>query len=188
MRPFPELDAPLSDGTVSLRRFTFDDVANVTRALQDPEIVRWTASVPTPYTESNASGWIEGQSQLWNSGNTASFAIVDAPTGVLLGSIAVIVPPDADGRVAMGYWVALWGRGRGVATRSLLLASKWAIDALDPPELFLETLEGNVASERAAERAGYVFAGYKSEDFTRPASRGTPETLRVKEWVLRPAM
>jgi RimJ/RimL family protein N-acetyltransferase len=87
----------------------------------------------------------------------------------------------------MGYWVAEWGRARGVATRSLLIASKWAIDVLDPRELYLETLEGNVASERVAEKAGYVFAGYRSEDFTRPASRGTPETLRVKEWVMNPS-
>lgn len=112
MKPFPELDAPLSDGAVSLRRFTLDDVADVTRALQDPEIVRWTASIPTPYSEANASGWIEGQSQLWNSGNTAFFAIDSAMSRVFLGNINVIVPPDADGRAAMMYWVALWGRGK----------------------------------------------------------------------------
>lgn len=188
MRPFPELEAPLSDGVVSLRRFTLDDIADVTRALQDPDIVRWTASIPTPYTESDASGWIERHQKLWDSGNTAVFA-VDAISagGVLLGNIAVIVPTDADERVAMMYWVAVWGRGRGVATRSLLLASRWAIDVLDPRELYLETLEGNVASERVAQKAGYDFVGYRSEDFIRPASRGTRETLRVKEWVLDPS-
>jgi RimJ/RimL family protein N-acetyltransferase len=112
-------------------------------------------------------------------------AIVDATDGAFMGSIGVIVPPDALGRAALGYWVAAWSRARGVATRSLLIASRWAIDVLDPRELYLETLEGNVASERVAEKAGYVFAEYRSENFTRPASRGTPETVRVKEWVLR---
>jgi RimJ/RimL family protein N-acetyltransferase len=181
MRPFPDLDAPLSDGVISLRRFTLDDVADVTRALQDPEIMRWTASIPTPYTESNAIGWIEGQAQLWHSGKTALFAVDSAPPRVFLGNINVIVPPDADGRAAMMYWIARWGRGRGIATRSLLLSSKWAMEVLNPPELFLETLEGNVASERVAEKAGYVFAGYRSKDFTRPASRGTPEKLVVRQ-------
>lgn len=56
MSPVPDLEAPLSDGVVSLRRFTLDDVAEVTRALQDPEIVKWTASIPTPYAESDAKG------------------------------------------------------------------------------------------------------------------------------------
>jgi RimJ/RimL family protein N-acetyltransferase len=187
MRPFPDLNAPLSDGIVSLRRFTLDDVAEVTRACQDPEIVRWTASIPTPYAESDARGWIERHSQNWKTGFTASFAIVDATDGAFMGNVNVIVPPDEIERAALGYWVAEWVRARGVATRSLAIASKWAIDVLDPGELYLETLEGNVASERVAEKAGYVFVGYRSEDFTRPASRGMPETVRVKEWILRPS-
>lgn len=69
----------------------------------------------------------------------------------------------------------------------MAIASKWAIDVLDPKELYLETLEGNVASERVAEKAGYVFVGYRPENFTRPASRGMPETVRVKKWILRPS-
>lgn len=172
---------------VSLRRFTLADVAEVTRACQDPEIVRWTASIPIPYTEADAHGWIERHPVHWSAGTTASLAIVDASDGALLGCVNVIVPRESVGRVAMGYWVAAWGRARGVATRSLLVASNWAIHVLDPRELYLETLDGNVASERVAEKAGYTFAGYRSEDFTRPASRGTPETLRVKEWILNPS-
>jgi len=187
MSEFPDLEAPLSDDVVSLRRFTLADVADVTRALQDPVIVRWTASIPVPYTESDAKGWIERHPDLWSSGTTASFAIVDATDGAFVGNIFVIQHPDELERAALGYWVAAWGRARGVATRSLRMASKWAIDVLDPRELCLETLEGNVASERVAEKAGYVLARYRSEDFTRPASRGAPETLRVKEWVLNPS-
>jgi RimJ/RimL family protein N-acetyltransferase len=186
MRSFPDLQAPLSDGIVSLRRFTLDDVADVTRALQDPEIVRWTASIPTPYTETDASGWIERHAEHWDSGTTAHFAIIDTSDGALMGNLNVIVPSWDTERVAMMYWVATWGRGKGVATRALILASWWAIDVLDPRKLYLDTLEGNVTSERVAEKAGYVFAGYRSENFARPASRGTPETLRVKEWVLNP--
>jgi RimJ/RimL family protein N-acetyltransferase len=187
VQQFPALEAPLSDGIVSLRHFTLNDVAEVTRALQDPEIVRWTASLPTPYTEADAQGWIERHSELWNSGSTAQFAIVDAADGEFMGNIYVIVAPFMLGRAALGYWVAEWGRAREFATRALVIASKWALDVLNPPELYLETLEGNVASERVAEKAGYVFAGYKSEDYTRPASRGTSERLRVREWALRPS-
>jgi RimJ/RimL family protein N-acetyltransferase len=100
--PFPHLDTQLSDGIVSLRRFTIDDVAEVTRACQDSESVHWTASIPNPYTESDAQGRIERQPEHWDSGFTASFAIVDANDGTFMGSIEVIVPPDALGRAAMG--------------------------------------------------------------------------------------
>ena len=146
MQQFPDLESPLSDGIVSLRHFTLDDVAQVTRALQDPEIVRWTASLPTPYAESDARGWIERHSELWDSGTTAQFAIVDANDGAFTGNIYVIVAPYMLGRAALGYWIAEWRRARGFATRALVLASKWTFDVLHPPELFLETLEGNVNS------------------------------------------
>lgn len=124
---------------------------------------------------------------MWSTGATAPFAITHASDDTLLGGISVIVRADVPGRVAMGYWVAEWGRERGIATRALQIATKWAIEFLNPHELYLQILEGNVASERVAEKAGYVFEGYRSEHYARPASRGTPETLRVKEWVLRPA-
>jgi RimJ/RimL family protein N-acetyltransferase len=104
-----------------------------------------------------------------------------------MGNIYVIVAPYMLGRAALGYWVTEWARARGFATRALVLASQWAFDVLNPPGLFLETLDGNVASERVAEKSGYVVAEYKSEDYARPASRETPEALRVKQWVLRPS-
>jgi RimJ/RimL family protein N-acetyltransferase len=173
-------------GWKPLRRFTLDDVDAVTRACQDPEIVRWTASIPVPYTESDARNWIGRHDENWDSGFTASLAIVDASDGTFMGNINVIVPTDGNGWTGVGYWVASWGRGRGMATRALVVASKWAFDVLEPPEIFLETLEGNRASERVAEKAGYVFDEYRSNDYTRPESRGQPEVLRVKGWVLSP--
>jgi RimJ/RimL family protein N-acetyltransferase len=186
MRSFPALRVPLSDGVVSLRRLTLDDVADVTRALQDPEIVRWTSSIPVPYTQMHAREWIERHDEHWASTSTAHFAIVSVADGALLGSINVIVPAWDAELVAMMYWVARWARRKGVATRALILASDWALEFLVPRELHLDTLEGNVASERVAEKAGYTSSGFRVDTFTRPASRGAPETLRVKDWVLMP--
>ena len=100
MRPFPDLEVPLSDDVVSLRHFTLEDVTEVTRALQDQEIVRWTASLPTPYAESDAQGWIERHAELWNAGTTAQFAIVEAAGGALMGNIYVIVAPYMLGPVS----------------------------------------------------------------------------------------
>src|SRR6266511_4190497 len=58
MPEIPLPDPPLSDGTVELRAFSLADVPHVTAALQDPEISRWTATIPWPYTEKNARDWI----------------------------------------------------------------------------------------------------------------------------------
>jgi RimJ/RimL family protein N-acetyltransferase len=167
---------------VSLRRFTLDDVEDVTQALQDPEVVRWTASIPSPYTLDHATDWIEQQPQNWESGFTASLAVCDAESGALLGCINVLGPARADGGVAMMYWVAAWNRRRGVATRALVLATQWASEALNPKEIHLETLEGNVASERVAQKGGYVFSGTRTGELTR---RGSTERVTESMWIWR---
>jgi hypothetical protein len=63
--PLPQPPLPLSDGVVALRRFTLDDVLDVTRACQDPEIPRWTAGIPHPYEEHHALEWISRHDAMW---------------------------------------------------------------------------------------------------------------------------
>jgi hypothetical protein len=42
-----------------------DDVLDVTRACQDPEIPRWTAGIPHPYEEHHALEWISRHDAMW---------------------------------------------------------------------------------------------------------------------------
>ena len=62
LRP-PEPD--LTDGVVTLRPLEPEDVAAVTKACQDPEIVRWTTEIPDGYTEEHARGWIASTPAGW---------------------------------------------------------------------------------------------------------------------------
>jgi hypothetical protein len=39
-------DAPLSDGVVTLRPWTLDDVPAIARACDEPEIARWIHQMP----------------------------------------------------------------------------------------------------------------------------------------------
>ena len=51
--------------------------------------------------------------------------------------------------------MAAGARGRGVAARALALFSSWSFQAVGLQELWLRTHRENVASQRAAVRAGY---------------------------------
>ena len=166
---------------MALRPYTLDDVPEVTAACQDPEIARWTATIPWPYREDHARTWISSHGLLWENGEAAEFAITAAQDGQLLGSVGLRLDWEDKTAVA-GYWVAARARNRGVATRALRLATTWAFETLGLSAVELVTMIGNVASERVAERVGFEVVG-EEPDFVHPDA--LQQRYRVKRWVLR---
>jgi len=140
----------LQDDAILLRPFTRDDVPAIVAACQDPEIPRWT-SVPSPYTESDALGWLESRDE-------EKLAVVDSASGELLGSIGLF--PRGEGIAEVGYWVKREARGRGVATRALELMARWVFAADEElGRLELRADVENRSSQRVAEKAGFVREG-----------------------------
>jgi RimJ/RimL family protein N-acetyltransferase len=173
-------EVPLTDGAVQLRPFEMSDVGDVAAACQDREISRWTDAIPWPYNEDHARGWISTHPGLWERGEVAPFAIVGAADGSFLGAISLIFPEDRP--PAAGYWVARWGRNRGVATAALTIITDWGFETLGTELITLATMLGNVASERVAQKAGYALIGERS-DYRPPRN---PEPIySVKEWERR---
>ena len=180
----PALTEPLTDGVVTLRRFTLDDVEAVTSACQDPEIPRWTAGVPEPYEAHHAQEWIALHDGFWDHERRAAFAFCDARSAELRGSMT-LAEVDFTARSAVaGYWAAPWARNRGATTRALTLACRWGFDVLGLREVNLMTLMGNIASERVAQKAGFVSIGM-IQDY-KPSRALDPEARHeVKQWVLK---
>jgi RimJ/RimL family protein N-acetyltransferase/nitrite reductase/ring-hydroxylating ferredoxin subunit len=147
-----------SDGVVSLRPFRAEDAPAVAEACQDPQVSRWIPLIPVPYTEADAKRFILLSLQAWTDGTGYEFAIVDAATDRYVGSVG-IQPGANPRRLAIGYMIAPEVRGRGLATRGVKLAVRWAFDNLAIERLALWTLPGNVASQRVAEKAGFRWEG-----------------------------
>jgi RimJ/RimL family protein N-acetyltransferase len=117
----------------------------------DPEIARWLDQVPQPYTLADARAYIGGI------GETA-FAVTDADSGRVLGSIGVRFSEDRDvGEI--GYWLRADARGRGFVTRALVLVSRWALSREGVARVQLRADVENVASRRVAEKAGFRLEG-----------------------------
>jgi ribosomal-protein-serine acetyltransferase len=152
---FPEMT--LRAGDLTLRPLTQADADDVVEACQDVETMRWLP-LPRPYTRGNAD-WFIGTfgPGLRESGAGIVFAIESA--GRLAGVID-LKHVNWPAKVAeVGYWVAPWARGRGVASGSTRALALWAIGShgFERVELFAAT--GNTASQRAAEKAGFVREG-----------------------------
>jgi RimJ/RimL family protein N-acetyltransferase len=153
-------EPPLSDGVVSLRPWRLADVPAIAAACREAEIARWLNQVPQPYSEADARSYVEAGQQGWRDGSDWAFAITDAATGDVLGSIGVrpLATPD-EGIAEVGYWVRRESRGRRVATRALRLVAAWTLRELRLRRLQLRADVENVASQRVAENAGFVREG-----------------------------
>jgi RimJ/RimL family protein N-acetyltransferase len=152
---FPE--TTLTAGDLTLRPFSPSDIDDVVSACQDVETLRWLP-LPRPYTKADAEWFIGtfGPTQR-ASGEGVVFAIESA--GRLAGAIDLKRVNWVTKVAEVGYWVAPWARGRGVASGAARALSLWAIrdHGFERVELFAAT--GNTASRRAAVRAGFVREG-----------------------------
>jgi RimJ/RimL family protein N-acetyltransferase len=150
-------DPPLSDGDITLRAWTLADVPALTRACQDPEILRWTV-LPSPYLERHAREFVAGCEGDRNAGRELALAIVDAEDK-LLGAIGIGRFDWEDSKAEIGYWIAREARRRAVGVRATRLLARWALTELRLERLELLVNPRNEASQRLAERAGFTREG-----------------------------
>ncbi|WP_433423302.1 GNAT family N-acetyltransferase [Microtetraspora malaysiensis] len=143
----------VSAGPYTLRRAVEADADAVARACNDPETARFLPVMPSPYTREDALNWINEISRATWEGGGADYAITEPDTGEFLGA-AGLKPADRFGNSEVGYWVAPWARGRGVATAATRALAELAFTR-DVPRVALQADAENIASQRVAYAAGF---------------------------------
>jgi RimJ/RimL family protein N-acetyltransferase len=140
-------------GGVLLRPPRPDDTDDLLSAVDDPHIDRYVMSLPSPLTRDDAHRWIT---------SGAGWVIGDPSTGRLLGSVRLYHVSEQDATAEVGYWVAGWARGHGVATAAVTAVTDWAhrrgiarVELLTEPE--------NAASQRVAVRAGFWYEALRRD-------------------------
>lgn len=153
-------DPPLGDELVSLRSWTAEDVPAKLMAFADPIVQRFSWARTTAYDESDARAFFGYQEEARRRGEELNFALVEPsePDSVLGGGSVYGIDLE-QGRAAVGYWLAPSARGRGVATHATGLMARWAFGELGIARLELTCGPDNAASQRVAERCGFVREG-----------------------------
>ena len=142
----------LTDDVIRLRPLELSDAPAVAAACADPEIARFIPGIPVPYGLEHAGAYLHEAESAWEAGTRYAFAVVEVGGAELRGTIDV--SPTEIGSI--GYWIVREGRGQGLATRALVLLSRWAVTSGGVQRLELTTLLENVPSQRVAEKAGFV--------------------------------
>jgi RimJ/RimL family protein N-acetyltransferase len=144
---------------VELRLVPFGEehLDDVRAMLDDPEILHFTR-IPEPTPDDFAERWVERYRQARADGSGEGFAAIDGD-GRFVG-LALAPTIDREGaEIELGYIVPAHARGRGVASEMLRQLTRWAFDEAGALRIVLIIDVENAASERVAERCGYVREG-----------------------------
>jgi RimJ/RimL family protein N-acetyltransferase len=155
----PGVEVPvLSDGVVTLRERRLDDLDEVVRMARDRDSLRWT-TIPSPYSPADALAFIQQISPAgWRDQSIFGWAIEIADDDGQL-RFAGNIDVRAGARPDIGYMLHPQARGRGVMSRAVRLATRWAFDVVGMPVIHWETHAGNLPSWRVAWACGFRFHG-----------------------------
>jgi mycothiol synthase len=148
--------AKLRDGVVRLRPLQPADAAAMAAATgAEPDAYVVWGPVTGPVDERRAAAFVAEYERARRRGQKIAFAVLD-DRGGFVGS-ALLMSSGAD-EAELAYWVRAEARGRGYATRALLLVSNWAL-RLRFRHIWLEIEPHNRASARVAAKAGFQPCG-----------------------------
>ncbi len=160
MPPLPYPDPPLTDGVVLLRAWEERDTSQRQEGFADPLCQRFSWPGISPSTPADVAAALARDEEERIAGTAVSLAVTDAAEpATLLGGTSLYGLDPAQGRAAVGYWLAAQARGRGAATRTVRLLAGWAFAELSVQRLELTCAPDNGASQRVALRCGFVREG-----------------------------
>ena len=135
-----------------VRSFRKEDAPSLARQADNRKIwLNLRDQFPSPYTLIDAERWVREAAAM---NPQTHFAI--AVDGVAIGAIGLRLKTDVRRRTAeIGYWLGEEFWGRGIATEAVLALSEFALREFDLVRLYAAVFEGNPASARVLEKAGY---------------------------------
>ena len=161
MPQFP--DDVIAASGVRLRPLREDDLADITAACNDEAIRAWLP-IPIPYGVDDARHFALTHAPAHLASGNGIERAVEAG-GRLCGVIGLKDTDWSVGSTEAGYWLAPWGRGRGLMTTALTVLTDWAFGN------GMQRVEVRVARENLASLSVALRAGFRIEGTLRSAIR-----------------
>ena len=150
-----------SDGVISIRPVRLEDAEAWFQAVYEtlPDLQQWL-----PFSRQNPGLqdihlWLNEQLEAWAKGRSYAFAILDAQSEALIGGCQLNGLIAIHRLANMVYWVRSTERGHGVAGRAVRLLARFGFEDLGLQRLEIQIGLENIASQRAADKAGARYQG-----------------------------
>jgi RimJ/RimL family protein N-acetyltransferase len=159
MPSFPELRAPLTDGSVSVRLSAERDIPEVLIAYQDdPELhLRMREAQPPSGAELGRRAERAEADRVMGLGLTLT--ILEQGDDTCRGQLHVDQVDWDNSRTELGIWVAPARRGHGLAQRALALTATWLLRECGFERVQVLVEPGNERMIAAASAAGFKLEG-----------------------------
>jgi RimJ/RimL family protein N-acetyltransferase len=155
---------PVTGTAFLLRAHREQDLPRMIEACRDPQTQHWLSGMPSDYSELDARAHLHQIGSDQASGKAVYWVVADPENDRLLAEVAIFLRDPRDPEAEVGYWTHPNARSRGAATEGVRLAVRHALlpaeeGGLGLPRVLLRAAEGNLASLRVAQKAGFTRTG-----------------------------
>jgi ribosomal-protein-alanine N-acetyltransferase len=143
-------------GEYVIRDWGRKDARSIAKYANNRDIAMWLRDgFPCPYTLGDAEAFLSAVSR---QNLRTAFAIATADEAI--GGIGLEFGRDVHRFTAeLGYWLGEPFWGRGIMTQAVRHVTAWAFENLELYRVYATVFEGNAASARVLEKAGYTREG-----------------------------
>lgn len=148
---------------VLLRPLETEDAKSLQENINDPDIYKYTLTIPHPYEMSHAEWWINETQKRINEKKAYELGIELKETGKIIGGMGICRIDAAKDSAEVGYWLGKDYWGKGIATEALDLLICFAFNELKLHRLYANTFIDNIGSQRVLEKAGFAREGRRKD-------------------------
>jgi len=115
---------------IDLRPFKQSDAKDIYEHINDADVVRWTLSIPHPYSLKLGQEFIEKTQKDWRDKKGYVFALVLKETDAVIGCVGIEKIDWENKNAELGYWLGKRYWGKGIMNEALNLALRFAFEEL----------------------------------------------------------
>lgn len=146
-----------------IRSLKWSDAEKIYEYLQSFDIVKYLATVPSPYLLENALSFILFATEKEKEKKEFHYAVANISDDFMFGLIGVKEINFQVGTCEIGYWLGREHQNKGITTQAINKISQYCFSELGLSVGKAIVFESNTASIKVLEKVGFFDAGFSKK-------------------------